>query len=116
MRGNDVPSGLTIYAPGYQVPLLAYIAGDGDFPSIDTGAFLDWQRAFVDGGYLRRSAARLRELYAPGRNPSRRARAADPGPPAPVGRKDQVASNHAGPRYPTKLTEPRLSCSLGERQ
>jgi hypothetical protein len=27
----------TIHAPGYQVLLLAYIAGDGDFPSIDTG-------------------------------------------------------------------------------
>jgi len=25
LRGNDVPSGLTIYAPGYQVPLPAYI-------------------------------------------------------------------------------------------
>jgi hypothetical protein len=60
--GNDVLSVLTIHAPGYQVPLLADIAGDGDFPSIDTGVFLDWQHAFVDGGYLRRSAARLREL------------------------------------------------------
>jgi hypothetical protein len=38
LRGNGVPSVLTIYAPGYQVPLLAYITGDGDFPSIDTGA------------------------------------------------------------------------------
>lgn len=79
MCGNDVLSVLTIHAPGYQVPLLAYIAGDGDFPSIDTGAFLDWQRAFVDGGYLRRYAARLRELYATGRNPSRRALRRSPG-------------------------------------
>ena len=51
LRGNDVPSVLTIYAPGYQIPLLAYITGDGDFPSIDTSALLDWQRAFVDGGH-----------------------------------------------------------------
>ena len=113
LRGNDVPSGLTIYSPGYQVPLLAYIAGDGDFPSIDTGAFLDWQRAFVDGGYLRRYAARLRELYATGRNPSRRALAADPGPPAPVERKDQVASNHAGPRVPDKTDRTSVELFAG---
>jgi hypothetical protein len=50
LRGNDVPSVPTIHAPGYQAPLLTYIAGDGDFPSIDTSRFLEWQRAFVDGG------------------------------------------------------------------
>jgi len=35
----------------YQTPLLAYIIGDGDFPSIDTSTFLDWQCAFVEGGH-----------------------------------------------------------------
>jgi len=67
-----VPSVLTIHAPGYQTPLLAYIIGDGDFPSIDTSTFLDWQCAFVEGGYLHRYAERLRELCTTGRDPSER--------------------------------------------
>jgi hypothetical protein len=69
LRGNDVPSLLTIHAPGYQSPLLAYIVGDGDFPSIDTSTFLDWQCAFVEGGYLRRYVDQLRELYEGGHAP-----------------------------------------------
>jgi len=62
LRGNDVPSLLTIHAPGYQSPLLAYIVGNGDFPSIDTSTFLDWQSAFVEGRYLRRYATCARSV------------------------------------------------------
>jgi hypothetical protein len=61
LRGNDVPSTLAIQTPGYQSLLLAYILGDGDFPSINTSTFLDWQCVFVEGGYLRRYVDQLRE-------------------------------------------------------
>ena len=69
MRGNDVPSTLAIQTPGYQSLLLAYILEDGDFPSINTSTFLDWQYAFVEGGYLRRYVDQLRELYEGGHAP-----------------------------------------------